>query len=142
MPTPETVRPALKGATLLALCSPLNPTGTTFTKEGLEQICDLVIAENASRGPEEKPLYIMYDQIYWVLTYGNTKHYDPVSLRPELRNYTIYVDGLSKSFAATGVRVGWAFGPQVIIDKMKAILSHVGAWAPKATGGQRTFFKE
>jgi aspartate aminotransferase len=132
MPTAEDIRPHLKGATLLALCSPLNPTGTTFTKEGLATICDLVIEENNNRKAGEKPLYILYDQIYWVLTFGETKHYDPVSLRPELRDYTIYIDGLSKAFAATGVRVGWAFGPQRIMDKMKTILGHVGAWAPKA----------
>ena len=80
----------------------------------------------------EKPLYLMYDMVYWTLTYGNYKHYNPVSLVPELRPYTIFIDGISKSFAATGVRVGWAFGPKRIIDKMRSILSHVGAWAPKA----------
>ncbi|MFI5220576.1 MAG: aminotransferase class I/II-fold pyridoxal phosphate-dependent enzyme, partial [Bacteroidia bacterium] len=46
--------------------------------------------------------------------------------------YTLFIDGISKSFAATGVRVGWGFGPKPIMDKMKSILSHVGAWAPKA----------
>jgi aspartate aminotransferase len=132
MPTADELAPHLKGATLLALCSPLNPTGTTFTKEGLEQICDLVISENLRRGADEKPLYLMYDQIYWTLTYGETEHYNPVTLRPELKDYTIFVDGLSKSFAATGIRVGWGFGPKKIVDKMKSILGHVGAWAPKA----------
>ncbi|MBG8553577.1 pyridoxal phosphate-dependent aminotransferase [Hymenobacter guriensis] len=132
MPSAADVAPHLGGATLLALCSPLNPTGTVFTKVDLEEICDLVIAENRRRGPDEKPLYIMYDQIYWLLTFGNTEHYDPVNLRPELRDYVIYIDGISKCLAATGVRVGYAFGPSVIIDKMKAILGHVGAWAPKA----------
>ncbi|TYZ08039.1 aminotransferase class I/II-fold pyridoxal phosphate-dependent enzyme [Hymenobacter lutimineralis] len=132
MPSAAEVAPHLAGATLLALCSPLNPTGTVFSKTDLEEICDLVIAENKRRGPDEKPLYIMYDQIYWLLTFGNTAHYDPVNLRPELRDYVIYIDGISKCLAATGVRVGYAFGPSVIIDKMKAILGHVGAWAPKA----------
>jgi aspartate aminotransferase len=47
-------------------------------------------------------------------------------------HYTVFVDGISKAFAATGVRVGWSFGPALFIDKMKAILSHIGAWAPKA----------
>jgi aspartate aminotransferase len=74
----------------------------------------------------------MYDQIYWALTHGNTKHYDPVSLRPAMKNYTVFVDGISKSLAATGVRVGWSMGPKKVIDKMKAILTHIGAWAPKA----------
>lgn len=132
MPTADEIRPYVQEATLLALCSPLNPTGTTFKKADLEAICDLVIEENNRRGPNEKPLYLMYDQIYWALTYGETEHYDPISLRPELRPYTIFIDGLSKTFAATGVRVGWAFGSKYIIDKMKSILSHVGAWSPKA----------
>ncbi|WP_255594437.1 pyridoxal phosphate-dependent aminotransferase [Pontibacter sp. HSC-14F20] len=132
MPTAADVASQLKGATMLALCSPLNPTGTMFSKKDLEDICDLVIAENKSRSAGEKPLYILYDQIYWMLTFGEHKHYDPVNLRPELRDYTIYIDGTSKCFAATGVRVGYAFGPTGVIDKMKAILGHVGAWAPKA----------
>jgi aspartate aminotransferase len=132
MPTAADVAPHLKGATLLALCSPLNPTGTMFSRKDLEEICDLVIAENKSRAAGEKPLYILYDQIYWMLTFGNVQHYDPVNLRPELRDYVIYIDGISKCFAATGVRVGYAFGPTVVMDKMKSILGHVGAWAPKA----------
>ncbi|UOQ96077.1 aminotransferase class I/II-fold pyridoxal phosphate-dependent enzyme [Hymenobacter sp. 5317J-9] len=132
MPTAADLAPHLPGATLLALCSPLNPTGTVFTKAGLEEICDLVIAENKLRGADEKPLYILYDQIYWLLTFGSTEHHDPVSLRPELRDYVIYIDGISKCFAATGVRVGYSFGPTAIIEKMKSILGHVGAWAPKA----------
>ncbi len=132
MPTAEQIAPHLKGATLLALCSPLNPTGTVFTKEELEKICDLVINENESRGVEEKKLYVMYDQIYSALTFGDTKHHDPVSLNPKMRDYTIFVDGISKAFAATGVRVGWSMGPEYVINKMKAINSHVGSWAPMA----------
>lgn len=132
MPTVEHIRPHLKGATLLALCSPQNPTGTTFTKADLEAICDMVLEENAARGEQEKKLFVMYDQMYWQLTFGAIRHYDPVNLRPGMRAYTIYIDAISKVFAATGVRVGWAFGPRIIMDKMKAILSHVGAWAPMA----------
>lgn len=131
MPTAAQLKPHLKGATLLALCSPLNPTGTMFTQQQLEEICDLVIAENQSRAADEKPLYIMYDQIYSLLTFGKA-HVNPVSLRPELKDYTIYIDGISKCLASTGVRVGWAFGPENIIGKMKSLLGHIGAWAPKA----------
>lgn len=132
MPTVDQIRPHIKGATLLALCSPQNPTGTTFTKEDLTAICDMVLEENASRGEKDKKLYVMYDQMYWHLTYGTIQHYNPVSLRPAMQPYTIFIDAISKVFAATGVRVGWAFGPKIIMDKMKAILSHVGAWAPMA----------
>ncbi len=132
MPAADDIRPHLKGASMLALCSPLNPTGTMFAKKDLEEICDLVIAENKSRDESEKPLYLLYDQIYSLLTFADKKHYDPVTLRPGLKQYVIYIDGISKCFAATGVRVGWAFGPENIIGKMKSILGHVGAWAPKA----------
>ncbi len=132
MPTVEELLPHMQEASLLALCSPLNPTGTVFTEEGLSAICDAVLAENERRGPDQKPLYVMYDQIYSMLTFDGVQHFDPVSLRPEMRPYTIFVDGISKSLAATGVRVGWAFGPMDVIDKMKSILGHVGAWAPRA----------
>lgn len=132
MPTAHSLRPLLSDAVLLALCSPLNPTGTVFSEKELSDICDLILEENARRSPEQKPLYLMYDQIYWVLTYGQVRHFDPVSLRPEMRPYTVYVDGLSKAFAATGVRVGWSFGPSHIIKRMQSILGHIGAWSPKA----------
>ncbi|MGZ8515775.1 MAG: pyridoxal phosphate-dependent aminotransferase [Chitinophagaceae bacterium] len=132
MPSADDLRPFLKEATLIALCSPQNPTGTTFKKHDLEAICDLVLEENKRRGEKEKKLYVMYDQMYWHLTYGDIEHYNPVSLRTEMREYTIFIDAISKVFAATGVRVGWSFGPATIINKMKAILTHLGAWAPMA----------
>jgi aspartate aminotransferase len=131
MPTAAQLKPHLKDATLLALCSPLNPTGTMFTAEQLEEICDIVLEENKSRAEGEKPLYLMYDQIYSLLTFDK-EHVNPVTLRPELKDYVIYIDGISKALAATGVRVGWAFGPAEVISKMKALLGHIGAWAPKA----------
>ena len=132
MPSADDIRPYVKDATLIALCSPQNPTGTTFRKAELEAICDLVLEENKRRGENEKKLYLMYDQMYWHLTYGDIKHYDPVNLRPAMRDYTIYVDAISKVFASTGVRVGWSMGPSTVMSKMKAILTHVGAWAPMA----------
>lgn len=132
MPTVADLKPYIESATLIAVCSPLNPTGTVFTKTQLEEICDLVLTENVRRGADRKPVYLLFDQIYWCLTYGETEHYDPVSLRPEMKNYTVFIDGISKAFASTGVRVGWGFGPAKVINKMKAILSHVGAWSPKA----------
>jgi len=132
MPTADELAPHIKGAALLALCSPLNPTGTMFGKKDLEEICDLVIAENKTRTAGEKPLYLLYDQIYSQLTFGEHRHYDPVTLRPELKEYTIFIDGASKCFASTGVRVGWGFGPAHVINNMKAIVGHMGAWSPKA----------
>src|SRR6187455_3282881 len=71
MPTAADLQPMIKGASLLSLCSPQNPTGTTFTKSELEAICDMVLEENKSRTGNEKKLYVMYDQMYWHLTYGD-----------------------------------------------------------------------
>lgn len=132
MPTAAEVEPYIKGATLLCLCTPQNPTGTTLEKEALENICRLVIEENKRRGPEEKKLYVMFDQMYFTLTYGKTKHYNPVSLFPEMKEVTIFVSGISKAFAATGVRVGWSLGPEKVIAKMRSLLTHMGTWAPMA----------
>lgn len=132
MPTANDIAKHIKGATLICLCTPQNPTGTTLQKDVLAEICDLIIAENNSRGEGEKKCYLMFDQMYWTLTYGTTQHYNPVTLRPEMKAYTVFVDGISKVLAATGVRVGWAFGPAEIMAKVKAILSHIGAWAPMA----------
>lgn len=130
MPTAADVAPYISTATLICLCTPQNPTGTTLPKGELEKICDLVIAENERRGENDKKLYVMFDQMYWTLTYGDTKHYNPVSLRPAMKPYTVFIDGISKALASTGLRIGWAFGPAEIIGKMKALLSHLGAWGP------------
>ncbi|MEO8583416.1 MAG: pyridoxal phosphate-dependent aminotransferase [Flavitalea sp.] len=132
MPTAEDIRPHLKGASLISLCSPQNPTGTTFSKEALQGICKLVVEENETRNANEKKLYVIYDQMYWHLTFGKIVHFNPVSLNASMKPYTIFIDAISKVFAATGVRVGWSMGPELVISKMKAILTHIGAWAPMA----------
>lgn len=132
MPTADDIKPYISSANLITLCSPLNPTGTVFQANKLEAICDLILEENRKRGEMKKPVFLLYDQIYWTLNYGTNVHHDPVNLRSEMKNYTIYIDGISKAFAATGVRVGWGCGPQKVIDKMRVILSHIGAWAPKS----------
>ena len=131
LPTADMLRDAVRGATLLALNSPSNPTGTMFTAGQLAAICDLVLDENARRGPGDRPLYVLYDQIYWMLTFGGAEHVNPVGLRPEMAKYTIFVDGISKAFAATGLRVGWGVGPADVVKSMADLLTHIGAWAPR-----------
>jgi aspartate aminotransferase len=133
MPTLEQLAPHLGTARLLCLCSPLNPTGTMISPAVLATICERVVAENREREKRgQKPLILMYDHIYWVLSFGAVKHVTPVELVPEVAPYTVFVDGISKAFAATGVRVGWGVGPPSIIARMRDVLGHVGAWAPKA----------
>jgi len=133
LPTRALLEPVVRGARLIALCSPLNPAGTAFSAEALSGICDLVLEENARRERSgERPLYLLYDQVYWTLTFGDTVHHTPVGLRPAMAPYTIFVDGISKAFAATGVRVGWVAGPTDVVRRMGEMIGHVGAWAPRA----------
>ncbi|MGI9310319.1 MAG: pyridoxal phosphate-dependent aminotransferase [bacterium] len=134
MPTAEALAPHLPGASLLALCAPQNPTGTLFEANNLRAICDLVVDENRrrenARSPQ-KPLYVMFDQVYWALTFGERAFHHPLSVCPQIRDYAVFVDGLSKAFAATGLRVGWALGPRKLLARMSALIAHIGAWAPK-----------
>jgi aspartate aminotransferase len=132
LPTRAMLEPVMRGARMLVLNSPSNPTGTMFDAETLGAICDLVLEENARRGSRERPLYLLYDQVYWMLTLGATPHVTPVALRPAMAPYTVSVDAISKSFAATGLRVGWVLGPSDIIRSMADFLGHVGTWAPRA----------
>ncbi len=131
LPTRGALERVVRGARLLVLNSPLNPTGTLFDADTLGAICDLVLEENARRAGRERPLYLLYDQVYWMLTFGDVPHVTPVALRPAMAPYTVSVDAISKSFAATGLRVGWALGPADVIRYMNDFVSHVGAWAPR-----------
>ena len=90
-----------------------------------------MVEENARRGSDERPLYLMYDQVYWMLTAHGIDHVDPISLRPEIAPYVVMVDAISKAFASTGLRVGWAVAPADLIRPMNDIVGHVGAWAPR-----------
>ncbi len=131
-PTREELEPHIHKAHVLALCSPSNPTGTMFTEKAIRGICELIIEENERRKGKERPLYLLFDSVYWMLTFGKFQHYNPVVLYPELKPYTVIVDGISKCFAATGVRVGWGLGPKHLISKMTHVIAHAGAWAPRA----------
>ena len=130
-PTAAELAPHLADARLLALNSPLNPAGTGFSRDQLQAIAQLVVDENRRRGPGAKPLFLLYDQIYWLLAASSAPHTTPVELVPEVAPYTLMIDGISKAFAATGLRVGWAVGPPFLISRMKDFLGHVGAWAPR-----------
>jgi len=133
LPTAASLQPELRRARLIALNTPLNPAGTVLSPEEVGRIAEVVVAENRRRERSgEKPLYLLYDQVYWMLTFGSARHDTPVHAVPEAARYTIFVDGISKSFAATGVRVGWCIGPRAVIAAIKDILGHVGAWAPRA----------
>lgn len=130
-PSASDLEPYVQDAAMIALCSPQNPTGTLMSKQQLTEICELVVNENKRRSPGQKPLYIMFDQVYWLLTFSDSGFFHALNVCPEIRDYAIFIDGLSKGFAGTGVRVGWANGPLHVIAKMRALVAHIGAWAPK-----------
>jgi aspartate aminotransferase len=133
LPTRDALIGELADARLLCINSPLNPTGTAISAEGLRGICEAVVDTNdARKRTGERPLYLMYDHIYWMLCVDGVEHVTPPKLVPEMAPYTIFIDGISKAFAATGLRVGWSAGPADVIERMSALLGHVGAWAPRA----------
>ncbi|MGH7633750.1 MAG: pyridoxal phosphate-dependent aminotransferase, partial [Gemmatimonadaceae bacterium] len=115
LPTRAALEGPVRGARLLVLNSPLNPSGTAFDADTLRDICELVVAENARRGPSERPLFLLYDQVYWMLTLGDTRHVHPSIVCPDVEPYVITIDAISKAFAATGVRVGWLTAPADVV---------------------------
>lgn len=133
LPTAESLRPHLGEARLLALNSPLNPAGTAYAETDLERIVGLILDENRRRESDGRPpLMLLYDQVYWMLTFGQVRHLTPVAIDPRMRAFTVFNDGISKSFAATGLRVGWCVGPDEVMGPFSSLLGHVGAWAPRA----------
>jgi aspartate aminotransferase len=133
LPTVEDLAPYLPIAQVISLNSPLNPTGTAFTEPQLRAICEAILAENKRRAAiGDRPLILLYDQCYWQLTFGDTKHFTPVGLIPEMARYTVFVDAISKCWAATGVRLGWSVSPPWIRNRMQPLIGHIGAWAPCA----------
>jgi len=127
-PTIEDIESRIHYTRLVCLCSPQNPTGRIIDKEVLKGICEVIVNENKRRD-NKKPCYLFFDQIYSDLVGLDFVH--PLDVCPEIREYLICADGISKSLCATGVRVGWLMGPKDIIGKMTEVFSHIGAWAAK-----------
>ena len=98
----------------LILNSPSNPTGLTYDKKTLERIAEIVLKHN---------LYVISDEIYEKLLYDGVLHFSIASLGSNIKNKTIVVNGLSKAYAMTGWRIGYAAGPKEIIKAMTNIQS-------------------
>lgn len=131
-PTPEQIAAVLPEARLLALSSPLNPTGTNMEPESLAAISRMVVDENIRREPTgQRPVYLMFDQVYWATTFDTGAPLTPPALVPEVAPYTVLIDAISKSLAATGLRVGWSLAHPAVTARMSDLLGHVGAWAPR-----------
>ncbi len=112
---PQLLKNKLSGKTkALILNSPSNPTGLAYDRKSLEAIADLAIRHD---------FYIISDEIYEKLTYDGFSHISIASLSNEIKQRTIVVNGLSKSHAMTGWRLGFAAGPKDIIQAMTNIQS-------------------
>ncbi|MFT7521547.1 MAG: aspartate aminotransferase [Kiritimatiellia bacterium] len=133
MLTADDLQPHLHDARLIIINSPQNPSGTAISEDSLRAICLSIVAENHRREQAgDRPLYLLYDMVYWQLTMPGVTHHTPVGLVPEMSKYTIMVDAISKSWAATGVRVGWCVAPPWLQGTMAALVGHMGAWAGRA----------
>lgn len=118
--TPELLEKAITPKSkILVLPYPNNPTGAIMKKEDLEAIRDIII---------DNDLYVMSDEIYGALTYTD-KHVSIVSL-PGMQERTVVVDGFSKAYAMTGWRMGFACGPEPIIQQMTKIHQYAIMCAP------------
>jgi aspartate aminotransferase len=132
-PTPEQVRALLPKVRMLALNTPLNPTGTAIEPEALAEIARDLVSENERRRERgERPVFLMFDQVYWSLEFDRWEPVSPPALVPDCAPYVVMLDAISKSLAATGLRVGWAVAAPPVTQHMSDFLGHVGAWAPKA----------
>ncbi|KZE66211.1 aspartate aminotransferase [Fictibacillus phosphorivorans] len=99
----------------LVLNSPSNPTGSLYSAEELSAIGEVCL---------ENDILIVSDEIYEKLVYGGVKHTSIAELSPELKKQTIIINGLSKSHAMTGWRIGFAAGDAKIIKAMTNLDSH------------------
>jgi len=131
-PNRAELEPGLTQARLLCLCSPGNPTGTLLPPDALRDILEAVVEENERRASQgARPLFLLHDLMYGSLVFGNQPNAHPLALVPEAAPWVVTVDGISKAFAATGLRVGWVTAAPAVIARLKDFLGHVGAWAPR-----------
>ena len=109
--TPDLVEKACtKGVRALMINYPCNPTGTSYTKKELQDLAKVI---------KKKKILVISDEVYDELTYDFP--HTPISSLPGMKDYVVYLNGFSKSYAMTGFRIGWVNGPQEIIAAMTKI---------------------
>jgi aspartate aminotransferase len=113
MADPDAIARAITPATrMIVLCSPSNPTGAVYDESCLRAIADLVVRHD---------LWLVTDDIYRSLCYAGARFIQPASFSSEVRRRTIVVDGVSKSYAMTGWRIGFCMASQEIIEGMATL---------------------
>jgi aspartate aminotransferase len=138
--TPEQLESSItKNSKLLVLNSPSNPTGAVYTKEEIEDLGKVL-----ERHPQ---VYIISDDIYEHILLGDDEFVNIAMACPKLKDRIIILNGVSKAYAMTGWRIGYAAGPEGIIKAMKKIqgqstsnpTSIAQAAAVEALNGDQTF---
>ena len=113
--TPQQFSAAITPKTkMLLICSPSNPTGAMYSRKELEAIADIVI---------EKDLCVVADEIYDRLVYGTEKPASFPTLKPGLQDRTVVINGVSKTYAMTGWRIGWTLAPLAVSKKIAELQS-------------------
>ncbi|OHB80018.1 MAG: aspartate aminotransferase [Planctomycetes bacterium RBG_16_64_12] len=113
--TPDQLRQAITGRTkLLLLCSPSNPTGSMYSPDELGALADVVL---------EKDLLVVSDEIYERLVYPGHRFASFATLRPGLQERTVLVNGVSKTYAMTGWRIGWTLSPAGVAKAIDSLQS-------------------
>lgn len=100
---------------MVVINSPSNPTGAVYTQDELRELMKVAMA---------KKVFVLSDEIYEHLVYDGAKHVSPAALLPGAKDWTILVNGVSKSFSMTGWRIGYTAGPEPIISAMGNLQSH------------------
>lgn len=114
--TPEQVEKSITNQTkAIIINSPNNPTGFMYSKEELERIGEICLRHK---------VLIVSDEIYEKLIYTEEKHVSMAEISNDLKNQTVIINGVSKSHAMTGWRIGYAAGPDQIIKPMTNLSSH------------------
>lgn len=117
--TAEMMRPYVTEKTkALIINSPNNPNGCVWNRQQMQEIADLAV---------ECGFYVISDEIYEKLIYDDEKHCCMASLGPEIKKQCIVINGVSKTYAMTGWRIGYAAGPKDIIKAMTSFQSHAAS---------------
>lgn len=124
LPTPQALEAAITPQTkALLLNSPNNPTGAVIPAEILDDIARIAV---------EKDLLVLSDEVYERLLFDGQTH-ESIRTRPGMRERTVVVHSFSKSFAMTGWRIGYAFGPEWLIESMIKVVSSTTSCAPSVS---------
>ena len=97
---------------MILVCSPSNPTGAMYDESTLRALAKLAV---------DHDLWLMTDDIYRTLIYGDARFFQPATISPEVRAHTIIIDGVSKAFAMTGWRVGFTVAPKPVVEAMATL---------------------